>query len=109
LGNNNSLTELNISGHQIGNKGAIALSKSLQINQCLNTLFWDQNQIGLLGFKNIKYALKINKTLKYMPLNVADIAFGDTLQGQSLVDQNQLSRTLAKIETLILNNQVNNV
>jgi len=105
LGSNTSITELNISGHQIGNKGAIALAKSLQINTSLNTLFWDENQIGLMGFKNVKYALKINKTLKYMPLNIADIAFGEELHESA--EQHNLAKTLAKIETLILNNQVN--
>lgn len=49
IGTNSSLTELNISGHHIGNKGAVSLAKSLQMNQALTTLYWDDNEVGVLG------------------------------------------------------------
>jgi Ran GTPase-activating protein (RanGAP) involved in mRNA processing and transport len=49
LGENTSLTELDISGHQMGNTGAIALAKSLQTNNSLTKLLWDENQTGILG------------------------------------------------------------
>lgn len=49
LGENTSLTELDISGHQMGNTGAIALAKSLQTNNSLIKLLWDENQTGILG------------------------------------------------------------
>jgi Ran GTPase-activating protein (RanGAP) involved in mRNA processing and transport len=53
LGNNASLMSLNISGHQMGNKGAIALSKALQTNHILTSLTWDDNNTTLLGFISI--------------------------------------------------------
>jgi len=107
LGNNNTLTEVAISGHQMGNKGAVALARVLQTNHCLTSLSWDGNLTGLMGFSNIKYALKLNKTLKYMPLPVSDI--GELLKsGGSNTDVMKLKTTITKIEQLILNNQVMN-
>jgi len=101
LGNNASLTSLNISGHQMGNKGAIALSKALQTNHTLTSLNWDDNMTTLLGFINIKNALSVNRTLKNMPLPVFDIA-------QALKNHEnaaQLQQVLNKIETQLLTNQ----
>jgi len=100
LGNNTSLVSLNISGHQMGNKGAIALSKALQTNHTLTSLTWDDNVTTLLGFINIKNALRVNQTLKNMPLPVYDIA-------QALKSENglQLQQILNQIERQILNNQ----
>jgi len=40
LENNSMLTSLDISGHQMGDKGAIALAKSLQTNRKLTHLFY---------------------------------------------------------------------
>ena len=58
-------------------------------------------------FRNIKYALKINRTLKYMPLPIKDI--GDVLrQLGDTQDQKKLQNILTKIERLVLNNQLNN-
>jgi len=107
LGSNSLLTELDITGHQIANKGAIQLAKSLQTNSSLVKVMWDGNQTGLMGFKNIKYALTMNKTLKYFPLPVADI--GAELQLQKAAeDHRKLQKALAKIEQLILHNQLRN-
>lgn len=49
LGSNTTITELDISGNQIGNKGAIALAKTLQTNNSISRLFWDENQTGYMG------------------------------------------------------------
>lgn len=49
LGSNTTITELDISGNQMGNKGAIALAKTLQTNHTLSRLFWDENQTGPMG------------------------------------------------------------
>mmetsp|Transcript_22688 Transcript_22688/g.31592 ORF Transcript_22688/g.31592 Transcript_22688/m.31592 type:complete len:1101 (-) Transcript_22688:27-3329(-) len=104
LASNSTITELTMSGHQMGNAGAVALAKTLQTNEALTKLWWDGNQTGIVGFKNIKYALKINKTLKYMPLPVSDIA--EQLQLNSSPEfQKKLQSTLTKIEKAILFNQ----
>lgn len=119
LASNTSLTEIDLSGHQIGNTGVIALAKSLQLNATLTKLFWDENETGLIGFfisffqflisfrfKNIRYALKINKTLRHMPLPVADISvLLRDLKDQE--EQKKLQLTMQKIERSILNNQMN--
>jgi len=104
LGNNTSLGELDISGHQIGNRGAQELSRSLQTNNTLSKLLWDENQIGFMGFKNIKYALQMNKTIKFLPLPVADVVEEIQLRNKP-EEQRKLCSTLAKIERIILNNQ----
>lgn len=49
LASNTTIVELDISGNQMGNKGAIALAKVLQNNHTLTRLFWDDNQTGYLG------------------------------------------------------------
>eukprot|EP01119_Soliformovum_irregulare_P008761 TRINITY_DN21870_c0_g1_i1.p1 TRINITY_DN21870_c0_g1~~TRINITY_DN21870_c0_g1_i1.p1 ORF type:complete len:1212 (+),score=320.20 TRINITY_DN21870_c0_g1_i1:423-3638(+) len=105
LGTNASLASLDISGHLIGNKGAIALAKSLQTNTTLMSLSWDNNEIGVMGLKNVKYALSINKTLKHMPLPVGDLA--EVAKETSSTDQKKLASLVAKIEARIIANQFN--
>ncbi|EGG21298.1 leucine-rich repeat-containing protein [Cavenderia fasciculata] len=73
LATNDSLLELDISGHQMGNKGAIALGKALQTNKALNTLVWDDNMTGLAGFAGLQVGLERNLTLKNMPKPLVDI------------------------------------
>eukprot|EP01133_Synstelium_polycarpum_P015678 gene15678-18632_t len=73
LATNDSLVELDISGHQMGNKGAIALGKALQTNKALQTLVWDENQTGVAGFTGLQVGLERNLTLKNMPKPLLDI------------------------------------
>jgi Ran GTPase-activating protein (RanGAP) involved in mRNA processing and transport len=55
IGTNDSITHLDISGNNIGNKGAMALAKAIQTNQTLTHLVWDENGTTLTGFQNFKY------------------------------------------------------
>jgi len=104
LATNKSILQLDISGHHIGNNGAIALAKMLQVNNSLTHFTFDENLIGLIGFRNIKYALAINKTLKHLVLPISDIA--EVLQHESsAVEQRKLQNTLNKIEKLVQRNQ----
>ncbi len=50
LGTNTKLTELDVSGHYMGNKGVSSLAKILETNHALTTLYWDDNVTGLIGF-----------------------------------------------------------
>ena len=50
LGTNTKLTELDVSGHAMGNKGVTCLAKILETNHALTTLYWDDNTTGLIGF-----------------------------------------------------------
>jgi len=104
LESNTTLTELFLSGHQLGNKGAFVLARSLQTNTTLVRLVWDGNQTGLLGFNNIKYALKINKTLKYMPIPMADVS--EAMLSSSPIEQKKLKSIVSKIEQHLLNNHL---
>jgi len=100
LGTNTSLKSLDISGHQMGNKGAAALGKALQTNETLETLKWDGNLTTGTGFASFLIGLKRNFKLKNMPMPVYDI--GAALRGNEIYD---ITRSVAKMEKLILRNQ----
>jgi hypothetical protein len=53
IAKNTTITALDISGNGMGNSGAIALGKALQINHTLTSIKWDENSTGLLGFINV--------------------------------------------------------
>jgi hypothetical protein len=101
LGENTSLMSLNLQGHHFGNKGASALSRALQMNTTLISIFWDDNLTGLLGFINIRNALKINQTIRNMPLPISDI--GQALK--SSPNPADIQQVLKEIEKLLLRNQ----
>ncbi|KAN0050285.1 hypothetical protein ACTA71_003402 [Dictyostelium dimigraforme] len=73
LATNSSLLELDISGHQMGPKGAIGLGKALQTNKTLHTLIWDDNLTTAVGFSGFQVGLERNLTLKNMPTPLNDI------------------------------------
>ncbi|EAL61172.1 leucine-rich repeat-containing protein [Dictyostelium discoideum AX4] len=73
LATNSSLLELDISGHQMGPKGAIGLGKALQTNKTLHTLIWDDNLTTAIGFAGFQVGLERNLTLKNMPTPLNDI------------------------------------
>ncbi|EGC33420.1 hypothetical protein DICPUDRAFT_98559 [Dictyostelium purpureum] len=99
LATNSSLLEIDISGHQMGNKGAIALGKALQTNKTLHTLIWDENQTGVVGFSGFQVGLERNLTLKNMPTPLTDII---AAHRENPV---KLSQTLKEIDNCINRNQ----
>jgi hypothetical protein len=74
LATNTSLVELDISGQQMGNRGAVALGKALQTNNTLASLAWDDNQTTLAGFQSFKVGIDRNISLKVMTLPILDIS-----------------------------------
>lgn len=54
---NTTLTSLDITGHMMGNKGATALGKALQINNSLHHIAWDENGTTLPGFTYFRFAI----------------------------------------------------
>lgn len=74
---NETLTELDVSAHALGNSGVIALSKILlvsplcliillyQVNSHLSTLYYDDNMTGMVGLTAIVGALKVQKLTKF--------------------------------------------
>ena len=101
LGTNTSLKALDISGNQIGSKGASALGKMLQTNDTLSTLKWDNNGTPLAGFVSFNMGLKRNYTLKTMPVPIQDVsnALKEANNPKSLMD------IIAKMESHISRNQ----
>eukprot|EP01125_Pyxidicula_operculata_P002718 TRINITY_DN1255_c0_g3_i2.p1 TRINITY_DN1255_c0_g3~~TRINITY_DN1255_c0_g3_i2.p1 ORF type:complete len:1138 (-),score=266.57 TRINITY_DN1255_c0_g3_i2:229-3642(-) len=74
LGNNDSITKLDISGHGFGDVGAIIFSRILQQSKKLNSVRFDENMIGLIGLKNLSNAITHNsKQLKNLLLPYMDI------------------------------------
>lgn len=74
LATNDSLLELDVSGQAMGNRGAVALGKTLQTNNTLVTLSWDDNLTTLGGFQSFKTGIERNHSLKVMSLPILDIA-----------------------------------
>ncbi|XP_066569648.1 capping protein, Arp2/3 and myosin-I linker protein 2 isoform X2 [Amia ocellicauda] len=74
LGNNTSLTTIDISGNCIGDTGAKMLAKALQINTKLRTLIWDKNNVTASGFLDVANALEKNYNLQCMAIPMSDVA-----------------------------------
>jgi len=102
LSHNRCLTSLDVSGNQMSTKGTIALANMLRQNHRLTSIVWDENMSGLLGFVNIRNALKTNQNVKYMPLPSLDIANCVKTEAPSA---KELASTLNEIERFILRNQ----
>eukprot|EP01129_Flabellula_baltica_P011116 TRINITY_DN4798_c0_g1_i1.p1 TRINITY_DN4798_c0_g1~~TRINITY_DN4798_c0_g1_i1.p1 ORF type:complete len:1067 (-),score=204.55 TRINITY_DN4798_c0_g1_i1:38-3238(-) len=60
LKDNTQLQYLDITGHGMGNAGAIQMGKMLYLNNTLNTIEWDDNLTTYLGFWHVAEALTIN-------------------------------------------------
>jgi len=93
--NNTHIHELDITGHGFGDKGANCLGRILHQNRTLTTIYYDDNNIGLVGLVNICEAISNNRRLKIMPLPFLDIPKIVTENPQ---DKAQLFSLLAKME-----------
>ena len=99
IGSNDRLEVLDISGNMMGNKGAIALAKNLQINRTLQHLEWDDNSTSYLGFYYIASSLERNKSMKRMILPLSDIT-----SAMRSDDPVKLNKVIMKIQTLLSDN-----
>ncbi|KAL3859724.1 hypothetical protein ACJMK2_009925 [Sinanodonta woodiana] len=97
LGSNTSLTEIDISGNQMGDLGARMLAKALQINNKLKVINWDNNNTTAQGFEDIAAALEKNYTVKKMPIPVRDAS-------AALKQPERTEAALQKIESLLQRN-----
>eukprot|EP01130_Rhizamoeba_saxonica_P000495 TRINITY_DN1047_c0_g2_i1.p1 TRINITY_DN1047_c0_g2~~TRINITY_DN1047_c0_g2_i1.p1 ORF type:complete len:1360 (+),score=307.61 TRINITY_DN1047_c0_g2_i1:12-4091(+) len=99
LGNNSKITELNISGHNIGYNGTVALSMAIERNTTLKTLIWDDNQPTLPGLERFYLALENQCTLKYCPLSVMDIhsIFSDNIDARTTKFVQNLQMRLVEV------------
>lgn len=80
---NTKLKSLDVSGHEMGNGGATALSRTLQMNNTLESLKWDNNSITYQGYEVFANGLRRNRSLKNMPLPIFDI--GNAIKDNSKV------------------------
>jgi hypothetical protein len=104
VGANTRITELDITGHGFGNRGAIALSKALGINHVLQSVYYDDNNIGILGVGNICDGIQSNHVVKNFPLPWHDVT---SLYNDSNTDKAALSKFLTRISDKIMENQTN--
>lgn len=74
LGSNQSLQVLDITGNLMGDIGARLLAKALQINNKLRKISLDRNNVTLVGYNDIVYALENNYSMRTIPFPIVDIA-----------------------------------
>lgn len=74
LGSNQSLQVLDITGNLMGDIGARLLAKALQINNKLRKIALDRNNVTLVGYNDIVYALENNNSMRTIPFPIVDIA-----------------------------------
>jgi len=67
------LLSIDISGHQAGDDLAIALAKVLGRNSTLRTIYWDHNEVTIVGLQAIKLGLQRNSSLILFELPFMDI------------------------------------
>ncbi|CAH1779010.1 unnamed protein product [Owenia fusiformis] len=95
LGSNSTLRSIDISGNNMGDVGARMLSKALQINTKLHTVYWDKNNTTAQGFDDVAAGLQRNYTVKKMPTPIIDAAKCQSERAQV---------ALEKIESLLQRN-----
>merc|ERR1712137_1495239 len=100
IGTNDSLLSLDISGQQIGNKGAMAIGKMLQTNRKLKHLIWEENGTTLFGFNALANGLERNKFMKEMPMPIIDIA--NALKSEN---PKQVQKCMNRLQSLLARNQ----
>jgi len=74
LGNNKSITEIDISGQGFGDVGARALSRLLCKNRNLTALYYDDNHITQVGLASVAAALSSAPSLRDMPVPFLDVS-----------------------------------
>ena len=73
LEENSTLTSLDLSWNEIGDKGATSMAAALEKNSTLTSLDLSENEIGHIGAASLAAALQKNSTLTSMSLRGNDI------------------------------------
>ncbi|KAN0042785.1 hypothetical protein ACTA71_012708, partial [Dictyostelium dimigraforme] len=71
---NDTITEIDISGHHAGDDLAITLGRVIQVNKTIKTLYWDENLTTTVGLEYFSIGFKRNQSIQHMPMLVLDIA-----------------------------------
>eukprot|EP01097_Dermamoeba_algensis_P006868 TRINITY_DN4285_c0_g1_i2.p1 TRINITY_DN4285_c0_g1~~TRINITY_DN4285_c0_g1_i2.p1 ORF type:complete len:688 (+),score=129.66 TRINITY_DN4285_c0_g1_i2:356-2419(+) len=74
LGSNSRLTHLDISNHSFGDRGALALSRALQINRSLKNLLWDSNGVSAEALNFVREGASRSDSLQIMQLPWVDMS-----------------------------------
>ncbi|EAL47110.2 hypothetical protein CL6EHI_174140 [Entamoeba histolytica] len=69
---NEHIVSLDIQSQGMGNKGAFALANLLKITKTLQTLKWDQNEIGIFGLRAVVDSMRVNTSVKELQLPILD-------------------------------------
>jgi len=99
---NKTLTKLDLSGNQAGDDLGVALGKVFQHNNTLSNLVWDNNEMGIVGFKALKLGLERNLSMQYLEGPIDDIF---ALKAKQEVNPEQLSILMKDIQKVIFENQ----
>ncbi|CAD5206165.1 unnamed protein product [Bursaphelenchus okinawaensis] len=97
-----NIEQLDICNNEIGNSGARLLSKALQMNTSLKVVAFDRNQIGLDGFQEIAYGLKLNHSVTSIPFPSIDIS-----EALNRPERAKVLSTVAEIEVALERNRKN--
>ncbi|CAD5208828.1 unnamed protein product [Bursaphelenchus xylophilus] len=95
-----NIEQLDICNNEIGNSGARLLSKALQMNTSLKVIAFDRNQIGLDGFQEIAYGLRLNHSVTSIPFPSIDIA-----EALTRPERAKVLSTVAEIEVALERNR----
>ena len=78
--------------HQLGDDGATAIAKALEVNAALTQLRLDDNQIGRLGASAITEALKANTLLTELSVHTDNFIEGEA--AKQLIEAAMESKSL---------------
>lgn len=102
LESNTSLKVLRIENQALGLPGASALASAIERNNTLVELHCDANEISLQAFTSLVNALKINKSLLYVPLMDHDRAWSRSKidrEVSSMLSKNEATTNPAPVNT----------
>jgi len=104
LGENGSVCELDLTGQSLEYQGFVGLTKMLQLNRSVRTLFIDDNGIDFQCLRSLLQALSRNKTLQLLPLPVND--FAALLSKADLASRREFQTIWSAIERILLENSI---
>merc|ERR1712137_1213580 len=83
---NTTLTEIGLSGNDVGDTGIVEFGRSLQVNHTLSSLYVNRAQITDVGAKSFFHSISENKVLENLYIsenNITPIAFAAALASKN--------------------------
>jgi len=94
------LRSIDISGHGIGDEGALILSGALRKHPTLTQLAFDRNHITSVGWQTMVQALKHNMAMQHIKLPEHD--YHQALYGAGQASEAEFSRIVAAIDDMMV-------